>query len=171
MEMSSRGHDKSGTSIFRSFLGKKYEEQHAVTIDGNNGSTNEMILLHCCIFLFFAKLPKISEDLDVKNFLSISSHLHIYRFQLLIFLQKFLTENSEFLFLFRCRASEDCDGFLVNYESEACFKVETNSADKRADIKPTYDGKVNYFQKVCLRGTVQKVTQIFLREVSHIFRN
>ena len=51
----------------------------------------------------------------------------------------------------RCRASLDCPGFIINYDSETCFKLDSNSDDIRKDLVPA-SGKVNYFQKLCLQG-------------------
>ena len=31
----------------------------------------------------------------------------------------------------RCRASLDCPAFLIDYDKEACFKLDTNSEDNR----------------------------------------
>ncbi len=58
------------------------------------------------------------------------------------------------LFNFRCRASDDCDGFLIDYSRNACFRVDSNSDDDGSfteDLQPT-DEKVNYFRKICLQG-------------------
>ena len=54
---------------------------------------------------------------------------------------------------FRCRASADCLGFLVNYERESCSRLDSNSDESRGDIVST-PNKINYFEKVCLRGNI-----------------
>ncbi|XP_059096063.1 uncharacterized protein LOC131890668 isoform X2 [Tigriopus californicus] len=51
----------------------------------------------------------------------------------------------------RCRSFPNCTGFLINYEDEACYRMETNVEDIRAKIVPT-TVKSNYFEKVCLKG-------------------
>ena len=56
----------------------------------------------------------------------------------------------------RCRTSSNCTGFLLNYETESCSRVITGSnrgLDIRAQIRPS-SRKVNYFEKVCLKGKV-----------------
>ena len=67
----------------------------------------------------------------------------------LLFLRK--TIIMSFLFYFRCRASADCLGFLVNYDRESCSRLDSNSDESRQDIVST-PNKINYFEKVCLRG-------------------
>ena len=55
---------------------------------------------------------------------------------------------------FRCRASKDCLGFLIDYGRGSCSRVESNSADvdNRKDLREEAGKKVNLFQKVCLQG-------------------
>ena len=57
--------------------------------------------------------------------------------------------------IYRCRASSDCPGFLVNYETESCFKLDFNTEDYRKDLVPS-DARVNFFEKVCLTGKRKK---------------
>ena len=57
------------------------------------------------------------------------------------------------MYLFRCRASSECPGFIVNYERESCFRIETNNDQDsdRDDLIPA-TSRINYFEKVCLNG-------------------
>ncbi|CAG0906160.1 unnamed protein product, partial [Darwinula stevensoni] len=50
----------------------------------------------------------------------------------------------------RCRSSNNCPAFLVNYDQEACFKLDMNSEGQRDELKPA-PARVNYFEKVCLQ--------------------
>ena len=76
-------------------------------------------------------------------------------------IQKFATlrcfmppiESRNFVVPYRCRASSDCPGYLVNYERESCFRVDFNTDDRRDDLIPS-TSRVNYFEKVCLEGKV-----------------
>ena len=69
-----------------------------------------------------------------------------------------MTINSKFMTsltsTFRCRASKDCLGFLIDYGRGSCSRVESNSADvdNRKDLREEMGKKVNLFQKVCLQG-------------------
>ena len=51
----------------------------------------------------------------------------------------------------RCRASQDCPAFLIDYDNDACYRLDTNTDDSRELIVDT-DRKTNYFEKVCLNG-------------------
>ena len=62
--------------------------------------------------------------------------------------------------IFRCRASDECPGFVINYERESCFRVDFNTDDRRDDLIPA-TSRVNYFEKVCLKG----------KEYYRVFRN
>ena len=64
---------------------------------------------------------------------------------------------------FRCRASKECLGFLIDYRRGSCSRVESNSADidNRKDLREEA-GKVNLFQKVCLQGK-QRGGWVFLQ--------
>ena len=55
------------------------------------------------------------------------------------------------IYIFRCRASDECPGFVINYERESCFRVDTNTDDLREDLIPA-TSRLNYFEKVCLKG-------------------
>ena len=37
----------------------------------------------------------------------------------------------------RCRASEDCPAFLLDYARSSCFRLDTNTEDDRSLIVPT----------------------------------
>ena len=65
------------------------------------------------------------------------------------FLHKLI--NSSKSHLPRCRASQDCPAFLIDYDNDACYRLDTNSDDNRELIVDT-DRKTNYFEKVCLNG-------------------
>ena len=32
---------------------------------------------------------------------------------------------------FRCRASQDCPAFIIEYDEEACYRLDTNTEDNR----------------------------------------
>lgn len=53
----------------------------------------------------------------------------------------------------RCRTSSNCTGFLLNYETESCSRVISNSpsSELRSQIRAS-PRKVNYFEKVCLKA-------------------
>ena len=57
------------------------------------------------------------------------------------------------LYVNRCRTSSNCTGFLLNYETESCSRVISNSpsSELRSQIRASAR-KVNYFEKVCLKG-------------------
>ena len=63
---------------------------------------------------------------------------------------------------FRCRASSDCPGFLVNYENESCYKLDFNTDDYRRDLVPS-DSRVNFFEKICLTGGKSRENKIKIR--------
>jgi len=62
----------------------------------------------------------------------------------------------------RCRASDECPGFVINYERESCFRVDTNTDDLREDLIPA-TSRLNYFEKVCLKGPVCEKAWIYER--------
>ena len=61
------------------------------------------------------------------------------------------------IYFFRCRASDECPGFVINYERESCFRVDTNTDDLREDLIPA-TSRLNYFEKVCLKGNYNLVS-------------
>ena len=40
-------------------------------------------------------------------------------------------------FCFRCRASQDCPSFLLDYDKSACFRLDINTEDSRDIIVPS----------------------------------
>ena len=48
-------------------------------------------------------------------------------------------------------SSQDCPAFLIDYDNNAFYRLDTNSDDNRELIVDT-DRKTNYFEKVCLNG-------------------
>ncbi|XP_023343636.1 uncharacterized protein LOC111713076 isoform X2 [Eurytemora carolleeae] len=66
----------------------------------------------------------------------------------------------------RCRASEDCPAFLIDYEEEACYRLDTNTDDNRELIEPT-EKRTNYFEKVCLQAPACEKAWIFERAMGY----
>ena len=83
-------------------------------------------------------------------------------------IQLFVLNHLYFIVIFfRCRASADCLGFLVNYERESCSRLDSNSDESRTDIVST-PSKINYFEKVCLRGEtyiISILTDLYKKEI------
>jgi len=62
----------------------------------------------------------------------------------------------------RCRASEECPGYVINYERESCSRVDFNTDDRRDDLIPA-TSRVNYFEKICLKGPACEKAWIYER--------
>eukprot|EP00090_Calanus_glacialis_P030486 TRINITY_DN4919_c0_g1_i1.p1 TRINITY_DN4919_c0_g1~~TRINITY_DN4919_c0_g1_i1.p1 ORF type:complete len:724 (-),score=176.09 TRINITY_DN4919_c0_g1_i1:269-2440(-) len=67
----------------------------------------------------------------------------------------------------RCRASQDCPAFLIDYDNDACYRLDTNSDDNRELIVDT-DRKTNYFEKVCLNVPACERAWIYERVVGYV---
>ena len=53
----------------------------------------------------------------------------------------------------RCRASRDCPAFQLDYDSSACYKLDTNTDDTAGLLEST-DSRTAYFERICLRVPV-----------------
>ena len=62
-----------------------------------------------------------------------------------------MNDNILIILLSRCRASQDCPAFLIDYDNAACYRLDTNTDDNREIIRDT-ERKTNYFEKICLNG-------------------
>jgi len=69
----------------------------------------------------------------------------------------------------RCRASQDCPSFLLDYDKSACFRLDINTEDSRDIIVPT-DTRSAYYEKICLRSPACEKAWIFERAVGYLLQ-
>lgn len=67
----------------------------------------------------------------------------------------------------RCRATQDCPAFMIDYDNDACYLLDTNTEDSRKLIVNT-DRKTNYFEKVCLNVPACAKAWIYERVVGYV---
>ena len=70
----------------------------------------------------------------------------------------------------RCRASQDCPSFLLDYDKSACFRLDTNTEDRRDLITPALSHSA-YFEKICLRSPACEKAWIFERSVGFLLQD
>ena len=65
----------------------------------------------------------------------------MWRYQLPLQLPGLSDQNIK-IFVCRCRASQDCPSFLLDYDRSACFRLNINTDDNRDIVVPT-DSRCN----------------------------
>ena len=67
--------------------------------------------------------------LSQSNALNVTKHIHNK--------QKKFHYNPLYSSIPRCRASQDCPSFLLDYDRSACFRLDINTEDSRELIVPS----------------------------------
>merc|ERR1719431_885922 len=69
----------------------------------------------------------------------------------------------------RCRASQDCPSFLIDYSASSCWRLDTNTEEDRDLVTPGGpDNKTNYFEKICLNAPACERAWIYERVVGYL---
>ena len=69
----------------------------------------------------------------------------------------------------RCRASQDCPSFLLDYDKSACYRLDINTEGSRDIITPALSHSA-YFEKICLRSPACEKAWIFERSVGFLLQ-